>query len=175
MKCPILLLGNPILRKKSTAVEQFDAELKAIIQNLSDTLEQVNGWGLAAPQIGISKSVFITSVPSNEREWKEGSSPPIKVYINPKIIAYSKESWVMEEGCLSIPNIYVDVERPKSIRIRAQDENGTWFEEELQALPARCCLHENDHLNGVLIIDRASQRDRKRIEKDLARIKRSHN
>lgn len=172
MKCPIVLIGNPVLRKKTASIENFDSEIETIIQQLKETLSHVNGWGLAAPQIGVSKAIFVTLVPSNEQEWRDNTAA-CKVYINPKIIAHSKETWFMEEGCLSIPKIYVDIERPKTIRIRAQDENGNWFEEDLEGLPARCCCHENDHLNGVLIIDRTSAKERKRVEKQIEKLKKS--
>jgi peptide deformylase len=162
--------GNPILRKKVVHVDSIDDNLRQLVADMQETMHANNGIGLAAPQVCRSVAVFITCVP----EYREDGSyvdGPLEVYINPRIISLSKQEELHSEGCLSIPKLYGDVSRPIAIEIEATNLEGTSFTKQLSGLEARCCLHENDHLNGVLFIDRIRGEERKRLEPDLRRIK----
>lgn len=163
--------GDPVLRKKCEEVTSFDFTLKELIRDLLDTLRSTpTGVGIAAPQIGVSLRVFVIGIWDYDRAGKIVYDPPI-VYINPKILSYSEEEVYYDEGCLSIPRIYYEVKRPRDVVIQAQDENGNVFQQELTGYHARAFLHENDHLNGVLFIDRLPPRIRKSLDKDLHKIK----
>jgi len=172
MKLPLAYYGNPILRKKCEEVPEVNDEIRALVNNMIETLVEHNGIGLAAPQVKKSLRLFITKVPyvspEDPDQWIEGD---IKVYINPKLSDPSPEEWEREEGCLSIPKIYVEVVRPYKIKVEATDLYGKPFTEVLSGLEARCVMHENDHINGVLMIDRTSSKERKDIEKELRRLK----
>ncbi|NGX57402.1 MAG: Peptide deformylase [Chlamydiae bacterium] len=172
MKLPIAYYGNPILRKKCKDVEEFDDEIREFVNNMIETLEDKNGIGLAAPQVNRELRIFITKVPYPSKDdpdqWEDGT---IKVYINPKLSEPSAEAWERDEGCLSIPKIYIPVIRPYRVKVEAMDLKGNVFTEELSGLEARCVMHENDHINGVLMIDRIQGEKRKEIESELRSIK----
>ena len=170
MKLELTYYGNPVLRKKAAAVEKFDSELTQLVENMIETMNDLRGIGLAAPQVNVSLRIFITKVPIQEEngEWMEGKE---RVYINPKILSYSEENQTTNEGCISIPKLYMDVIRPRTIRIQAYDLKGNLFEDELSDLFAANFMHENDHLNGVLIIDRIDKKERARLEPLLKKIK----
>lgn len=173
MKKELTYYGNPVLRKKCAPVEQVTEELKRFIQDMEDTMIASNGLGIAAPQLGRALAICITRCPI-ENELGEDSLAPAKLYINPKLTNPSDEHWVHEEGCLSIPKVYADVDRPVSITVTAQDINGKEFTENLSGWPARVLMHENDHLNGVLFIDRISKKKRNELEAKLRKIKKEH-
>ncbi|GAB5411241.1 MAG: peptide deformylase [Chlamydiales bacterium] len=171
---PLTYLGNPVLRTKCASVESIDEETKAIVKDLIDTLEATkNGIGIAAPQIGITKRIFLTKVPveSSDGKWKDGK---IKVYINPKILSHSEEELSWEEGCLSIPGIYAQVYRPREITIEALDLEGKTFQETLTEFAACNFCHEHDHINGVLFIDRISNADKKRLKPLLKKLQKKY-
>jgi peptide deformylase len=139
-----------------------------------ETMKNHDGIGLAAPQVHQSLSLFITDVPkqiSEDPEKPKWVPGVLRVFINPKIVGYSQESWTMSEGCLSIPKLYGEVIRPIAIKVEAIDLNGQTFTEELSWLEARAVMHENDHINGVLFIDRMDKKERKEIEPQLHEIK----
>ena len=163
--------GNPALRTRCQEVTDFGPELKALIQDLDDTLKSYSGWGLAAPQIGVGKRVFIINYFEPDSEGYPIPTDRIKVFINPTITIIDEKTWLHGEGCLSLPGIYPEIERPWKIRIEAQDAEGKTFIEEHEGWMARPLLHENDHLNGVLTIDRASKQERKEITPALKRLK----
>ncbi|MBI5274004.1 MAG: peptide deformylase [Chlamydiales bacterium] len=163
--------GDSVLRKKCEEVTVFDDNLKNVIRNLLDTVRSTpTGVGLAAPQIGVSLRLFVISLWEYDKAGKVQYDTPI-VYINPKILSYSEEQVYYDEGCLSIPGVYHEVERPKEIVIEAKNEQGEVFRQDLTGYHARVFLHENDHLNGVLFIDRLPPRARKSLDRDLQRIK----
>lgn len=171
MNLEIRLFGDAVLRKRCKEVETFDDELKKVVNDILDTLRHHdNAIGLSAPQVGYDLRIFITSSfdMDDQGEWKV---EPYTVYINPKILSFSDEQVWMPEGCMSIPNVYSDVLRPEKIHIEAQDIDGNIFEKELEGWPARIFMHENDHLNGVLFIDRISKKERNRMERELNKIK----
>lgn len=132
---------DPILRKKSKEVIKFDEALWALLDDMKETMDQENGVGLAAVQIGILKRIFIVDVGEGVLE-----------FINPEIVSEDGEQ-VGQEGCLSVPGKYGQVRRANKVTVRAQNRHGEWFEAQGQELMARALLHENDHLNGKLYID----------------------
>lgn len=141
----IVQIGDDVLRKRAREVKQLDARTLDLIKDMKDTLaESGNGIGLAAPQVGILKRIFVIDMQDDEGT---------KVYINPEIIERSGTQ-VGSEGCLSVPGKSGDVERPAKLTVRAMNENGEIFEETAEGLLAVCICHENDHLDGVLFIDR---------------------
>ena len=152
MKYPITVYGDPILRKKAKAVEKNDEELKEIIENMWETMYYSDGVGLAAPQVGKSIRIFLVDAGSGADEEPELMDFK-KVFINPEIIEISGDKWVMNEGCLSLPEIREDVLRPDEVRIRYQDENFEEHEEVFKGFAGRIIQHEYDHLEGVLFVD----------------------
>lgn len=175
MELPLAYYGDPVLRKKVCPVEEITDEIRQLAQDMIDTMRANNGIGLAAPQVHRSLALFVTETPipskdeaTGEMNWLPG---PVRVYVNPKIIAYSQEQWTNEEGCLSIPGIYGPVTRPVAIKIQATDLDGKEIEEEFQWLDARCIMHENDHINGVLFIDRLHGKERTEVEPKLRALK----
>lgn len=136
-------------------------------------MEANNGCGLAAPQVRQSLSLFITCIP---RYIDEDTVLPgeLRVFINPKIVAYSQEVWPCQEGCLSIPGLRETVVRPLKVTIQATNLEGQTFEEEFVGFDAHVIMHENDHINGVLYIDRLPPRRKKEIESYLKEIKRKY-
>ena len=138
----IRVLGDPILRQATTPVTTITDELQRLIHDMFDTMYHARGIGLAAPQVGRSVRLAVVDL---------GDDP--FVIINPEIVASSSGKAKGEEGCLSIPDIYADVERPKSVTVRALDRHGTQFERDATDLLARCLQHEIDHLDGKLFLD----------------------
>lgn len=175
MKLPIAYYGNPVLRQKGVRVEEINDELKQFVHDMTETMIAERGMGLAAPQVHRTIALFITHVPHyNEEkdEWIEGT---FRVYINPKITNRSDEEWEQDEGCLSIPGIRGDVYRPYGITIEYTNLQGERVTESYEGLEARCIMHENDHINGTLYIDRMHPKDRKEIENHLRNIKKKYN
>lgn len=130
-----------VLRKVSKEVKQFDDALWVLLDDMADTMYEENGVGLAAPQVGVLKRIFVIDIGDGLIE-----------FINPEVIATDGEQFG-EEGCLSVPNKYGNVRRPNYVKMRAQDRNGNYFEIEGTELAARAMLHENDHLDGKLYVD----------------------
>ena len=152
---PIVKFPDPVLARKADAVTVFDAELAKLADDMFESMYAAEGIGLAAPQIGVSKRLFIvdTSLGKNQDERL--------VLINPEIIDREGKQHE-EEGCLSLPDIRDKVTRSAHVRVRAQDVDGKWFEIDGDELLARAFQHENDHLDGILFIDRIS-----RLKRDL--------
>jgi len=149
----ILAIGNDILNQKAQPIEIIDKNLIKTALQMIDALAVEKGVGLAGPQIGLQKRIFVTNVP--------GDTP--RIFINPSILETSTETIKMEEGCLSIPGIYSDVVRAKAIKIQAWNEKGRPFTMEATGIMARVILHEQDHLEGVLFTDRLSEAKRERL------------
>jgi peptide deformylase len=146
---------DPVLEKPGETVTVFDAKLKRLVEEMFDSMYAAQGIGLAAPQIAISQRITVIDV-----SFKKNPEEKI-VLINPEIVE-SEGKQVEEEGCLSLPEIREKVQRAEWVKVRAQDENGDWFEIEGTELLARAMQHEIDHLDGVLFIDRLS-----RLKRDL--------
>ena len=137
----ILTDKEPALHKVCKPVTDFDAKLHKLLDDMTETLIESGGVGLAAPQVGILRRVFLVDVGMEENEIVE--------FINPEIIETDGEQ-VGPEGCLSVPGTYGLVKRPYYAKVRAQDRNGEWFEAEGEELIGRCFCHENDHLDGII-------------------------
>jgi len=160
---PIIKIGHPTLRKTAKKVEKFDKALKKFVDDLTETMRFNEGIGLAATQVDMQKQVFVIDKGLINEEWE------LQVYINP-IIIESEGVENLEEGCLSIPGIRAEVERPFQIRVKYQDLEGNALEETLEGLLARVFQHEHDHLNGVLFVDRIPQLTRKLLEPQIKEI-----
>ena len=156
----ILTLGNECLRQKALPVKKIGPEYVNIARELVETLHAGDGVGLAGPQVGLLERIFVVHMADYE---------PI-VFINPSIIETSPETHKYEEGCLSVPGIYSDVVRPSMVKIQAWNEKGRPFTLEASGLMARVILHEYDHLEGILFIDRISEQKKNRI---LAKIEKT--
>jgi len=159
----ILPYPNPFLRKRAADVEDFDERLAQIVADMEETMSEEEGIGLAATQVGIDLRLLILS--RYAFEGQEGRDKPNLVVINPEVVWESDESTVGEEGCLSFPGVYIQVERPQKVRIRARDVSGETYEIDGEGLGARAILHEIDHLEGVVMIDHVSHLTRKRALK----------
>ena len=167
---PILETPDPILRTISTPVEEIDAELQTLIDDMFDTMYDAPGIGLAAIQVGVAKRILVIDL--QEPESDEEDAPPVKnpmVFINPVIIEEGDELSVYNEGCLSVPDQYAEVERAARVRASWMDRNGRIHEEELDGLLSTCLQHEMDHLEGVLFIDHLSRLKRDIILKKLTK------
>jgi peptide deformylase len=160
---PILVLPDPRLRKPSARVPRADKELRALVQDMFETMYDAPGVGLAAVQIGVQKRVIVADPTRGEEEKK-----PIAM-INPELVWVSDEQATVEEGCLSIPEITEEVERPEKVRVRYLDLDGEAREVEAGGLLARVLQHEIDHINGVLFIDHLSRLKRDRIVKKFVK------
>jgi peptide deformylase len=148
---PILTAPDPRLQAVSTDVERVDDSVRALIADMADSMYEANGIGLAAIQIGVAKRILVIDIDQKEGERN------IRTFINPKITWTSEETAVYEEGCLSVPEIWEDVERPARIRAEYLDETGAPQTLESDGLLATCLQHEMDHLNGILFIDHLSR------------------
>jgi peptide deformylase len=139
----IVTYGNEILHRKAERIEEIDDGIRTLAADMLEAMAG-KGIGLAGPQVDRALRIFVTNV--------EGDKP--RVFINPEIVLTSQELVAIEEGCLSLPRLYLDVVRPESVRIQAWNERGRPFTVETDGLLARVILHEYDHLEGVLFIDR---------------------
>lgn len=164
---PINLYGDKILRTKAVPVKEVDFELIELIKNMSDTMHNASGIGLAATQVGSDKAVIVIDI-SVVDDYKD--IKPM-VLINPEVIEYSDETCTMEEGCLSIPDIRKEVSRPKKVKIRYFDTDMKEQVVDADELLARVIQHEYDHLQGILFTDKLNEATQKKLKRDLARIK----
>jgi len=150
MVYPIIMYGDPVLRKKALDIDRsFDVQ--TLIQDMFETMHAAKGIGLAAPQIGKSIRLFVVDGTTIEDEPELEDFK--KAFINPQLLAETGKEWPFEEGCLSIPNIREDVFRKEKLRIRYVDENWMLHEEEYDGMKARIIQHEYDHIEGKLFID----------------------
>jgi peptide deformylase len=145
-------LGDPILKTKARPVERFDDELRDEVMRMGVLMHDALGIGLAAPQVGIAHRVLVYRVEPDS---------PVVALVNPEIEWSSRDEEISEEGCLSLPLIHVDVERPVAVLVNARDEHGDELVIEATGLEARVIQHEIDHLDGILILDRTSREQRK--------------
>jgi peptide deformylase len=144
--------GDPVLKSRATPVDRFDDALHDQVARMGAIMDDALGVGLAAPQVGVSQRLLV---------YRVGHDSPLIAVINPDIEWSSEDGEPLEEGCLSLPGVHVDVERPIHVRVRAQDEHGDPRLIEASGLEARVLQHEIDHLNGVLILEHASREQRK--------------
>lgn len=151
----IITLGNSLLYEESQVVNHINKELKDFIKQMFRVMEKGKGIGLAAVQVGRLLRIFITHLPKDKP----------RVFINPEIITTSIEENIIEEGCLSIPNLYSEIKRPKFVKVQAINEKERLFVLEVDDLLGRVIQHEFDHLNGILFIDKVSKNKKKQLLK----------
>ncbi len=173
MLLPLVYYGDRQLRASSQPILEITPEIRALVENMIETMDARHGIGLAAPQVGYLLRLFVLRNYIENAEGDLSVSEP-RVYINPKLSQPSSETEIASEGCLSIPGIRGDVERPLSILVEATDLEGNRFEERVVGYNARVRMHENDHLNGVLFIDRMDPDSRRKLEPLLKQIIREH-
>ena len=162
---PILIAPDPRLKAVSAPVEKVDAEIRKLAEDMADSMYAAEGIGLAAVQIGVAKRVIVMDLDQKDgkKDWR--------VFINPKITWASEEMATFEEGCLSVPEIWDDVERPARIKAEYLDLDGKKVEIEADGMLATCLQHEMDHLEGVLFIDHFSRLKRSMALKKLTKAK----
>ena len=161
----IIIEPDPILRKKSTTLETVDDSIRKILDDMLQTMYNAPGIGLAAVQIGILKRLIVIDVSKKEEEKK-----PLFL-INPEITYQSKETSIYEEGCLSLPGYFAEIERPAKCKINYIDYHGKKAELEAEGLLSTCVQHEIDHLNGILFLDYLSKLKKDMIIKKLVKQK----
>ncbi|MDZ4715503.1 MAG: peptide deformylase [Cytophagales bacterium] len=169
---PIVVYGDPVLRKRAKEIKKDSIDLSALVQDMFETMYAAHGIGLAAPQIGKSVRLFVvdgTTLQEDEGE-EEDMTGFKKVFVNPELLDETGTSWAFEEGCLSIPNIREKVSRQEVIRIRYFDEHWKNFEEEYSGVKARIIQHEYDHLDGKLFIDYLTPLKRRMLKGKLTDI-----
>jgi peptide deformylase len=182
----ILEVPDPRLKQISAPVTVFDAELKTLVDDMFETMYDAPGIGLAAVQVGVPVRVLVIdlqpddpdadSVPCDHDGHHHHHQPTIRqpqVFINPEIMDPSEDHAVYSEGCLSVPEIYADVERPAKIRARWQDIEGKVHEADMEGLMATCLQHEMDHLEGILFIDHLSRLKRQMAIKKLEKLRKA--
>ena len=170
MILPIIAYGHPVLRKKAKEIGADYKNLAQLIDNMWQTLENAQGVGLAAPQIGLSIRLFlVNSIPMMEEGQEELGIK--KVFINAEILEEDGEKWPYEEGCLSIPDISGEVMRQPKIKIRYQDESFETHEEIFTGMNARVIQHEYDHIEGILFLEYLKPVKKKLIRRKLENIK----
>lgn len=164
---PLIILPDPLLRQVSKPVERVDAPLLKFAGDMLDTMYDAPGIGLAAIQVGEPLRLVVIDLA------KEGEPPAPHVFINPEIVATGDDANVHEEGCLSIPDYYAEVERPATVTVRYLDREGKQQEMQADGLMATCLQHEIDHLNGVLFIDHISKLKRDMVVRKFKKLARS--
>jgi peptide deformylase len=169
---PILVIPEPQLRLKCAPVAAVDDAVRALMDDMLETMYDAPGIGLAAIQIGVLERVIVVDVAKRQEE--DASANPICL-ANPEIVWASEEFSVYEEGCLSIPEFFEEVERPAQVRVKYLDRDGKECEIEADGILATCLQHEIDHLNGVLFIDHISRLKRERIVKKFTKVAKREN
>jgi peptide deformylase len=157
----IVTIGDPVLKEKASVVSKIDEKIKHLSAEMLEIMRAGRGVGLAAPQIGISSRMFVCEI--------QGDKP--RVFINPEIISTSQNTISYEEGCLSIPGIYAEVERPETVTVQAWNEDGKPFTLEAGGYLSRVIQHEYDHLNGKLFIEYLDPKKRERLLKQYKKKK----
>lgn len=183
----ILEIPDPRLKVVSEPVTRFDDELKTLVADMFETMYDAPGIGLAAIQVGVPQRVLVIDLQPDDEDaepevctahgGEHHTHQPVKreprVFINPEILDPSEDLSVYNEGCLSVPDIYAEVERPAAIRARWQDLDGNVHEEAIDGLLATCLQHEMDHLEGVLFIDHLSRLKRQMAIKKLEKLRKA--
>ncbi len=172
---PIVEVPDPRLRLVCAPVETIDDEVRQLVADMTETMYDARGIGLAAIQVGVARRVVVIDL--QERETEDEEKPEAvrdpSAYINPEIISVSEETSRYNEGCLSIPEQYAEVERPARCRVAWLDLDGQRHEEDMDGLMATCMQHEIDHLNGVLFIDHITRLKRDMLLKKLAKARKN--
>ena len=157
----IITVPHPLLKKTSEVVERVDDEMRVLMDDMLETMYAAPGIGLAAVQIGVPKRVIVMDLS------REGEEKQPRYFVNPEIVWASEETAPYEEGCLSVPEIYDEVERPAHVKLRYLNYQGEQVEEDAEGLFAVCIQHEMDHLEGVLFIDHLSRLKREQAIKKV--------
>lgn len=165
---PLVIAPDPLLKQKSATVEQVDEEVRTLLDDMADTMYDSRGIGLAAVQVGVLRRVVVIDI--GWREEDDATRAPLKL-VNPEIVTSSEERSLYNEGCLSFPEHYSEVERPAIVKVRYQDEQGKSQEMEATGLLATCVQHEIDHTNGITFVDHISRLKRDVILKKLSKAK----
>jgi peptide deformylase len=150
--------GDPVLTQPATEVADIDGRVASLVDRMIDTMYDANGLGLAAPQVGVGKRLFVYEL----------EDQPLRTVINPTVVE-ARGEWEYEEGCLSIPGLFFPIVRPKEIHITGWDLDGDEVSIEADELEARCLQHELDHLDGILLLDRLDADQRKQALRELRR------
>ena len=164
---PLIILPDPLLRQVSKPIERVDADFQRLADDMLETMDDAPGIGLAAIQIGVPRRMLVIDVS------REGEDKQPLVFVNPEIVVSSDERSVYEEGCLSIPDYYAEVERPATVIVKYLDRDGKDQTVEADGLLATCLQHEIDHLNGVLFIDHISRLKRDMVIKKFTKAAKS--
>lgn len=169
---PLAYYGDPILRKVADFIPEITDDIRILVEEMEETMNACNGIGLAAPQVHHSIRLFIIRKPI-ETGTDEFECGEVKVFINPEIeiLSSNEEKWTTSEGCLSIPTIHADVVRPKEITVSYTNLEGKQIKEHVSGWEARVILHENDHINGILFIDRLETSLREKLDPLLENLK----
>jgi len=154
----IRIFGDPVLTQRASEVTDIDGSLAALARDMVETMHAANGLGLAAPQVGVQKRLFVYQLPEQE---------PVTI-INP-VISDQRDEWEYDEGCLSIPGLYFPIVRPKEIHLTGYDLDGNEVSIEADEIEARCLQHELDHVDGTLLLDRLDKQQRKAAMRELRR------
>ncbi|CAN5199564.1 peptide deformylase [soil metagenome] len=170
MVYPIVMYGDPVLRKRAKEIEKTTIDIKAFVQDMFDTMYAAHGIGLAAPQIGKGIRVFVVDGTSLDDLEDEDMTGFKKVFINPELLEETGDEWEFEEGCLSIPNIRENVYRPENLKIRYRDEDWNLKEEGYDGMKARIIQHEYDHLDGKMFVDYLSPLKKRMLKGKLTDI-----
>ena len=160
----ILVVPNPVLKQVSQAVDTVDDQLRTLMDDMLETMYEAPGIGLAAIQIGVAKRVIVMDLA------RQDEPPQPRYFVNPEILWASDETAPYEEGCLSVPEIFDEVERPSKVKLRYLNYHGEQIEEDAEGLYAVCIQHEMDHLNGVLFIDHLSRLKREQAVKKVKKL-----
>lgn len=160
---PIVIYGDPVLREVSRVIEEVTPEIKNLVSDMKDTLKKAQGLGLAAVQVGVPVRLFIVDLALIDL------SETLRVFINPEILETAGEVEI-EEGCLSFPGLYQKIVRNEKVRVKALDQDGNEFIIEADGMKARAILHEYDHLEGKLFIDRMSPMTRTMLRGRLRKL-----
>lgn len=159
---PLAYYGDPILRKKTEAITEITSDIKKLIEEMVETMDACDGMGLAAPQIHHSIKLFVIRTPI-EIDHDKFDLGEVRVFINPILSLHSEETWKVSEACLSIPTLSGLVERPKEVTVEYTSLEGKLIKERVSGWQARVIMHENDHIEGILFIDRLDQEERAKL------------
>ncbi|HAB98352.1 MAG TPA: peptide deformylase [Parachlamydiales bacterium] len=171
---PLAYYGDVVLREKAEPISEITHELKKLVEEMIETMDACEGIGLAAPQVHHSIRLFVMRKPL-ETESDRVELGEVKVFINPKLSEFSEETWEAPEGCLSIPTLRASVKRPKEITVEYMSLDGKIYKERYAGWEAKVILHENDHLEGILFIDRLDPKQQERLKPFLQNLeKRVH-
>ncbi|NBB88343.1 MAG: peptide deformylase [Bacteroidetes bacterium] len=165
---PIYGYGNGVLKKPGKTIPKDFEGLKALADNMFATMYNAQGVGLAGPQVGKSLKIFVVDTLQMDEKGEKGVK---KAFVNPEILEESGDEWSYEEGCLSIPQVHGDVDRKKKIKIRYQDVDREWHEDEFDGLDARVIQHEYDHIMGVLFTEHLKPLRKRMVRRKLEKVR----